>query len=135
MLKLGDTYTSKFTITQEQVNAFAQLSGDDNPIHIDQEFAANTPFKQTIVHGIFSASVFSKVLGTEFPGHGSIYLGQKLEFKRPVFPSKEYEARFEITETREGKHTAVVSTQVFELERGKIVIDGWAEMMNKEQLP
>ncbi len=135
MLKQGDTYTSKFTITQEQVNTFAELSGDDNPIHIDQEFAANTSFKQTIVHGIFSASVFSKVLGTEFPGHGSIYLGQKLEFKRPVFPGKEYEARFEITETRDGKHTAIVSTQVYELERGKIVIDGWAEMLNKEQLP
>ena len=135
MLKQGDTYQSKFIITQDQVNAFAELSGDYNPIHIDPEFAANTPFKQTIVHGIFSASVFSKVLGTEFPGHGSIYLGQKLEFKRPIFTGKEYEARFEISETREGKHTAIVSTQVFELERGKIVIDGWAEMMNKAELP
>ena len=135
MLKQGDTYTSQFTITQEQVNAFAELSGDNNPIHIDQEFAANTPFKQTIVHGIFSATIFSKVLGTEFPGHGSIYLTQKLEFKRPVFPGKSYEARFEITETREGKHTAVVSTRVYEMERGKLVIDGWAEMMHKERLP
>lgn len=135
MLKIGDTYSSKFIITQEQVNDFAKLSGDDNPIHLDEEYAATTPFKQTIVHGIFSASVFSKVIGTEFPGHGSIYLGQNLEFKRPIYPGKEYEARFEILETREGKHTAKISTQVYELERGKIVIDGWSEMMHKEKLP
>ena len=135
MLKIGDTYSSKFVISQEQVSDFAKLSGDDNPIHLDAHYAATTPFKQTIVHGIFSASVFSKVIGTEFPGYGSIYLGQNLEFKRPIYPGKEYEARFEILETREGKHTAKISTQVYELDRGKIVIDGWSEMMHKEKLP
>lgn len=137
MLKVGDTYETEFIITQEQVNTFAELSGDKNPLHLDAEFAATTNFKSPIVHGIFTSAVISKVLGMEFPGPGTFYLGQQLEFKRAIYPEKRYIAKFEIKEIREGKHIAVISTQYFETETGRnrIVLDGEAEVKNLERIP
>lgn len=137
MLKPGDTYETDFMITQEQVNAFAELSGDKNPLHIDPSFAAQTNFKSPIVHGIFTSAVISRVLGMEFPGPGTFYLGQKLDFKRPIYPEKKYVAKFEVKEVREGKHIAVISTQYFETESGRnrIVLDGEAEVKNTACIP
>ena len=137
MLKVGDTYETEFTITQEQVNAFAELSGDKNPLHLDAEFAATTNFKSPIVHGIFTSAVISKVLGMEFPGPGTFYLSQQLDFKRAIYPDKKYVAKFEIKEIREGKHIAVITTQYFETESGRnrIVLDGQAEVKNIQQIP
>jgi len=135
MLKLGDTYQSKFTISQEEVNQFSAVCGDKNPLHLDADYAANTPFKSPIVHGMFSASIISKVLGMEFPGEGTLYLSQNLDFKRPVYPEKEHEVRCEIIEIEEGKHIAKISTKIFELERGKVVLEGVATVRHLEMLP
>ena len=137
MLKIGDTYETTFIISQEQVNQFAALSGDQNPIHIDAEFAAGTSFKSPIVHGIFSATVISRILGMEFPGPGTFYLNQTLSFKRAVYPGKVYAAKLEIIDIKEGKHTATIRTQYFETESGKsrLVLDGEASVKNKTRLP
>ena len=89
-LKIGDNYKEEFVITQEMVNKFAELSGDKNPLHLDKEFAAKTRFKKPIVHGLFSVTSFGKVMGTKFPGHGSIHVGQNLSFKRPLYPDQKY---------------------------------------------
>lgn len=136
-LKVGDKYETEFCITQEQVDAFAELSGDRNPLHIDPEYAATTNFKSTIVHGIFTSGVISKVLGMEFPGPGTFYLGQTLDFKRAIYPGKKYIAKFEVTEIKEGKHIAIISTQYFETETGRnrIMLDGQAEVKNIERIP
>lgn len=135
MLKLGDTYQTKFSISQEEVEKFAEVCGDKNPVHLDADYAATTPFKQPIVHGMFSASIISRVMGMEFPGEGTIYLGQNLDFKRPVYASKEYEVKCEIVEVVEGKSIAKISTKIHETERGKIVVDGIATVKNTEKLP
>lgn len=135
MLKLGDTYSTTFSISQDEVNQFATVCGDKNPLHLDAEYAAGTPFKTPIVHGMFSASIISKVLGMEFPGEGTLYLSQNLEFKRPIFPDKTYEVKCEITEVQEGKHVASISTKIFETERNKIVLDGSATVRHLEKLP
>lgn len=135
MMKVGDQYQTDFVITQEMVNEFAELSGDKNPLHIDAEFAAQTPFKQPIVHGIFSVSIISKIMGTEFPGAGSVYLDQQFQFKRPVFPDKEYYARIELISVEEGRHKGVFSTQIFSKDRNKIAVDGQASVMHMEKLP
>ena len=94
MLQVGDTYQTEFTISQEQVNQYAVLSGDNNPLHIDAAYAATTNFKSPIVHGIFTSGIISRVLGTEFPGEGTFYLGQQLDFKRAIYPDKKYIAKF-----------------------------------------
>ena len=89
-LKVGDNYKEEFIITQEMVNQFAELSGDKNPLHIDKKFAAQTRFKKPIVHGLFSVTSFGKVMGSKFPGHGSVHVGQNLSFKKPLYPDKKY---------------------------------------------
>ncbi len=135
MMKIGDQYQADFVITQKMVNEFAALSGDKNPLHLDAEFAAQTPFKQPIVHGIFSVSIISKIMGTEFPGAGSVYLDQQFQFKRPVYPDKEYYAKIELISVEEGKHRGVFSTQIFSKDRNKIAVDGQATVMHMEKLP
>lgn len=132
MLKIGDKFTLEFSFTQDQVNEFCKISGDFNPLHWDEEFAASTPFKKPIIHGALVSSVFSKVMGMDFPGKGSVYLKQISEFKRPLYVGLNYKAVFEIDSINETKHTAEIKTQVFELERGKLMVDGFASVMNGE---
>ena len=135
MMKPGDQYQQDFVITQEMVNQFAELSGDKNPLHLDEEFAANTRFKKPIVHGIFSVSIISKIMGTEFPGAGSVYLDQKFQFKRPVFPDKEYYAKIELISVEEGRHQGIFTTQIFAKDNNKIAVDGQATVLHGEKLP
>lgn len=132
MIKVGENYEIEFSFTQEQVNDFCKISGDFNPLHWDEEFAATTPFKKPIIHGALIASVFSRVMGMEFPGSGSVYLKQVSEFKRPLYVDQTYHAKFEVATVNDMKHTAEIKTQVFELERGKLMVDGVASVMHSE---
>jgi acyl dehydratase len=129
----GDMYEYEFSFTQEEVVQFAKLSGDMNPIHLDAEYAAQTPFKKPIIHGIFSASVFSKVLGTEFPGHGSIYLKQQLEFLRPMYVGTAYKASFTVLEINAAKHTATIETVITDVQTKKKTVIGQAVLMHPEK--
>jgi len=133
MLKPGDRFEKTFSFTQEQVNQFAELSGDKNPIHLDAEYAANTSFGRRIVHGILTISIFSQLIGMEFPGAGTIYLGQDIDFKRPVFPDEEYKVILEVAEVLEGKHIASIKTQIYDA-NNKIAVDGFSRVKNKEKI-
>lgn len=132
MIKVGDSYEIEFSFTQEQVNDFCKISGDFNPLHWDEVFASGTPFKKPIIHGALIASVFSRVMGMEFPGSGSVYLKQVSEFKRPLFVGQTYQAKFQVAAVNPIKHTAEINTQVFEMERGKLMVDGIASVMHAE---
>ncbi len=101
-------------------------------MHWDEAFAATTAFKKPIIHGALIASVFSRVMGMEFPGSGSVYLKQVSEFKRPLYVGQSYQAKFVVDSINELKHTAEIKTQVFELERGKLMVDGMASIMHGE---
>ena len=79
-LNINDTFKKEFSFTQNEVNAFATLTGDTNPIHLDKNYAKNSIFKKRIMHGFLSASIFSRVFGTLFPSKGCIYLKQELNF-------------------------------------------------------
>jgi 3-hydroxybutyryl-CoA dehydratase len=122
---VGSTYLYEFSFTQEDVIKFAQASGDFNPIHLDQEYARNTLFKRTIIHGFLGGSVFSKVFGTIFPGNGTIYLKQDLTFFKPMFTGINYKATFEVIETDVSKNRAIVITNILDNDDG-IVIKGEA---------
>ncbi|MEY2793090.1 MAG: 3-hydroxybutyryl-CoA dehydratase [Bacteroidota bacterium] len=131
MISLGANYELIFSFSQENVNDFCKVSGDFNPLHWDEKFAAETPFKKPIVHGALVNSIFSKVMGMDFPGKGSVYLKQVSEFKRPVYVGMLYRAYFEVISIDPTKHTAEIKTQVFETERGKLMVDGTATVMNQ----
>jgi acyl dehydratase len=134
MLELGQVYKETFSFTQEDVNKFAQLTGDTNPIHIDPSYAANTIFKKPIMHGILGASVLSKVLGTQFPGEGTVYLKQEMNFKRPMYVDQNYDAVMTVKELNKDKHTAIIETKIVEKESGKVNLIGDAHIMNKEKI-
>ena len=131
-IKIGDTFTQKVKFTQAQVNQFAEISGDCNPVHIDAEYAAKTPFGKPIIHGMFAASVFSKVFGTQWPGEGTIYMFQDIFFKAPAFVEVEYTAKFEVSEVNEEKHRGVIQC-ILEDSDGKAIIVGQAKLMHLER--
>ena len=132
MIKIGDTYSYNITFNQDNVNTFAIITGDNNPIHIDPEFAKNTPFGKPIVHGFYSASVFSMVFGTKFPGEGTIYIYQDMKFLAPVFVDEPYIAKFSVIEVNTEKHRGTIKC-VLENKDGKPVIEGIATLKNTNQ--
>jgi len=133
MIALNTVHRHKFSFTQDDVILFAKVSGDHNPLHLDAEFAATTPFKRPIIHGALASSIFSKVMGTEFPGFGSVYLKQVSEFKRPMFVDIDYEAVFTVVNIDEKKHVAEVKCEIFDVATNKKTTDGMATIMNAEQ--
>lgn len=97
-MELNECFEYKFSFSQEDVNNFSIVTGDNNPIHIDKEQARKSIFKRRIIHGFLSGSVFSKVFGTIWPGYGTIYLSQNLNFIKPMYTSEKYIAKFEVIE-------------------------------------
>ena len=83
-ISVGDVRTLKKAITSEDVRRFVELTGDDNPLHVDATFAESTPFKSVVVHGMLGASFISTVIGTKLPGPGALWVSQNMEFLRPV---------------------------------------------------
>jgi acyl dehydratase len=132
-MEAGQEYTHRFQFSQQQVNQFAELSGDTNPIHTDAAYAATTIFRKPIIHGFLSGSVFSKVLGTLFPGEGTIYLKQSMEFKAPLFVDISYEAVFTVKEILPGS-VALIRTQIKDSATGNILVDGEASVKNRQKI-
>jgi len=123
--KVGDTAEITRTIEQADVQAFADLTGDHNPIHVDESFAQTTRFGRRIAHGMLTASLISSVLANKLPGEGSVYLGQTLQFVAPVFPGDEITARVTVKEIRADKPILKLETLCLN-QRGEVVIRGEA---------
>jgi acyl dehydratase len=134
MLEIGQTYSHDFTFSQDEVNRFAEVTGDKNPVHTDSEFAAKTLFKVPIMHGMLGAALFSKVFGVLFPGEGTIYLSQTLNFLRPMFVDTNYEAIFTVKDIMKEKHRAIIETAIKDKTTGKICTTGEATVMNTEKI-
>jgi 3-hydroxybutyryl-CoA dehydratase len=98
------------TISEADIVLFAGVSGDTNPVHLDQTFAETTPFKTRIAHGMLSAGFISTVIGTKLPGPGAIYMSQTLRFKAPVKIGDTVTATCTITEVIAEKKRAVLQT-------------------------
>ena len=126
-LELGMEASVSKTVTMADIEAYAAVSGDYNPVHMDPEFAANTIFKQVIAHGLLTASYISTVFGMKMPGPGAIYVSQSLNFKAPVKIGDEVLARVVVADLMPAKNRA--RFDCFCTVRGKIVLDGEANMM------
>jgi 3-hydroxybutyryl-CoA dehydratase len=124
-LQIGATASRTRTITDEAVRAFALASGDTNSIHLDDAYAATTPFGRRIAHGMLTASIISAILGNDLPGVGTIYLGQEVKFKAPVFIGDTVTATVELMKYREDKRIATFRTTVTNQD-GVLVVEGEA---------
>lgn len=131
---LDSVHRYAFRFSQADVEAFAHVTGDNNPLHLNADFAATTPFKRPIIHGMLGASVFTKVLGTEFPGYGSVYLGQTLEFLRPMFVDTDYEATFTVKSINPDRHTAEILGEIRDVQTKKVTTRGVATLMHATKL-
>lgn len=117
--------------SEADVQSFAALSGDFNPIHIDPDYAQTTIFGQRIVHGMLVSSLFSGLLAERIPGPGSIYLGQTFKYQKPVFFDQEITATVEVLHVREDKPIVTMST-VCTNPQGEVVISGEAVLKYRE---
>lgn len=132
-MEINEVYTHEFQFSQEEVNQFAKVTGDNNPVHTNPEYAAKTMFKRPIMHGMLSASLFSKVFGTLFPGEGTIYLKQSLNFLKPMYVDTAYDAIFTVKEVIKDKNRAVIET-VIRNKEGLTCTSGEAVILNVDKI-
>lgn len=125
--QVGQTARVAKTITEADILLFAAVSTDTNPVHLDAEAAAASPFKERIAHGMLSAGLISAVLGTKLPGPGTIYLGQTLRFRAPVKIGDTVTAEAEVTAYDPEKRRATLKTTC--TVGGKVVIEGEAQVL------
>ena len=130
-LYVGQEAEASKCFTMEDVRQFAGLSGDDNPLHVDEAYAEKGRFGRCVVHGILVSGLISKVLGTQLPGEGSIYLEQNLSFRKPVYVGDTVTARIRITEIRPEKKIITLETNVYDRE-DQCVILGTAKILYEE---
>jgi acyl dehydratase len=127
-LKVGDKFSTSKQITDAVVRAFAELSGDYNPIHLDEEFAAKTRFGKRIAHGMISGALISAVLGYELKDRKVVYLSQTLKFTAPVFIDDTVTATATVTNVREDKNIVTIET-ICANQNGETVVKGEAAIM------
>jgi 3-hydroxybutyryl-CoA dehydratase len=120
-------------ITSEDISAFAEVSGDTNPVHLDDAYAAGTMFKKRIAHGLLTASLFSTVLGTKLPGPGCIYLSQSMKFRAPVYIGDEVVATLRVMSLDADKARVTLACDC--AVNGKTVLEGEAVMMVDRRTP
>jgi 3-hydroxybutyryl-CoA dehydratase len=126
-LVVGDSAEMSFAVTESVIEKFAEVSGDDNPVHLDEAYAQTTQFGTRIAHGMLSAGFISALVGTKLPGYGSIYLSQTMRFRRPVKIGDEVVVRAVITALDAEKGRATIETTA--LVGGKPVVEGEALVM------
>jgi 3-hydroxybutyryl-CoA dehydratase len=123
-LEIGQTAELCRTVTEHDIEAFAAVTGDANPVHLDETYAAATQFKGRIAHGMLSAGYISAVLGTQLPGPGAIYVSQTLNFRRPVRIGDAVTAEVKVTAIDPARGRVTFATQC--VVAGKTVVEGEA---------
>lgn len=131
-LAIGQSAETLRTVSQKDIEMFAEISGDHNSMHLDAAYAASTPFMGIIAHGMLSASFISAILGTTLPGKGSIYMGQNLKFIAPVRPGDTVRTVITVKEIDAEKRRVICRTACYVGDTQ--VIDGEATMQVPRKL-
>jgi 3-hydroxybutyryl-CoA dehydratase len=126
-LEVGMSDSFAKTISEADVYGFAGISGDTNPVHINEEYAGTTPFGQRIAHGMLSAALISTVAGTKLPGPGAIYVDQQIKFKAPLFIGQTARAEVTVKEINERRRRVLCDTNVYVGD--KVIATGEATFM------
>lgn len=126
-MHVGMNETIEKIIGNDEVKTFADLTGDNNPIHLDEDFAATTMFKGRIAHGMLTASLISNILGTKLPGTGAIYLSQSVRFRAPVMLGDNVVVSVTVSEMNEKRKIVTMACKCSVGD--KVVLDGEASVM------
>lgn len=126
--QLGDKASRTRTISDDMIRTFANLTGDCNPIHLDDAYATTTRFGRRIAHGMIGAGLISATIANDLPGPGSVYLSQTLQFKAPVFPGDTITATVEVRAIRPDKPIITLTT-VCTNQDGTPVLEGEAVVL------
>ncbi len=127
-LNVGDYAECVKCIEDKDVVLFSEVSGDRNPVHLNEDYASTTRFKHRIAHGHLVSSLFSALLGTELPGQGSIYLSQDIHYLKPVYLNDEIRAVVKVVECDTTRNRVKLETNAYN-QNNEIVISGMAEIM------
>jgi 3-hydroxybutyryl-CoA dehydratase len=127
-ITIGQKASYSKEIQEKDIQLFAAVSGDVNPVHLDAEFAAGTPFKERIAHGMLTGAIISAALALELPGPGTFYLGQTLRFRLPVKIGDTVTVQLEVTDKRDDKKFVTLDCKAIN-QAGKTVASGSAEVM------
>jgi len=127
-VKLNEEIIFEKTFGTKEVEYFAEVSEDNNPIHLDSEYAAKSIFKKKVVHGILLASMFSKIFGTIYPGNGGIYLSQSIKFLKPAFVGEKITAKAELLSFDNIKKQGVFKTECYN-EKDELIVTGEAKIL------
>jgi acyl dehydratase len=120
--KVEDRVSARRVFSDADVRAFAELSGDFNELHIDDEYAARSRFGRRVVHGMLAASLFTRLIGMELPGRGTIYMQQTLRFTAPVFIGDEVEAVVEVTAIDRERRRMTLSTVARKVDGTQVIV-------------
>lgn len=126
-LEIGQAHETVHVISEDDITKFAEVSGDYNPLHMDEEYAKGTSFGQRIAHGALTASYISGILGNNLPGPGAIFTGLSMRFRRPVFIGDEVTVRAEVAEKNDRGNRVTLSVAC--MVGGKRVITGEAQVV------
>jgi len=127
-LQIDESFERTHTITEDDLKMFAAVSGDHNPLHLDATFAATTPFKQQIAHGMYSGALISAAFAMGLPGPGTIYMGQNIQFKRPIFIGDTITVKLSVKE-KLGKKNEVIFDTTITNQNNKVVVAGEATVI------
>ena len=127
-LNPGDKASRIHTISDEMIRSFAELTGDTNPVHLDDDYAAGTRFGRRIAHGMIAASLISATLANDLPGPGTVYLSQTLQFKAPVYPGDTITTTVEVKSVRPDKPILTLNTTCTNQD-DKVVLEGEAVVL------
>lgn len=133
MIAIGDVFTHNIQYTQEQVDLYAKISGDTNPLHVNPEVGKASIFGRNIIHGHFSASVFTKIFGVLLHADGNIYMKQNTTFLKPMFIDTPYHAVITVKEIFPEKNRVLYETKIIDVATGTETITGEALLMNKKE--
>ena len=131
-LFVGQSAEKEFLITEEIGRAFAKVSQDENPLHLQEDYAKKTPFGRRIAHGMLLGSYISAMLGMELPGEGTIYMKQELTFLKPVYYGDTIRVKIEVTKLEPEKKRAVLSTSCYN-QKSEQVLAGNALVRPREE--
>jgi Acyl dehydratase len=133
MFKVGDQFKQEFSYTQDEVDMYAKVSGDTNPLHIDEAAGKNSMFGRRIIHGFLGASIFTRIFGTLWYADGTVYMAQSIKWMRPMFTEQQYVGVITVKEINAEKHRVTYVCEVFDVATGEQTITGEATLMNKKQ--